>query len=106
MRLLLSACLLFIVIHIVRIDLESGTIPTVTHASGEQNCENETSELVVTSLHDDTIESLFALYPDQHMTFMERLQLFYKLNPHLQNQQVIGGLEIVLPITTSLCQNE
>src|SRR5699024_12626338 len=105
MRLLLSACLLFIVIHIVRIDLESGTIPTVTHASGEQNCENETSELVVTSLHDDTIESVFALYPDQHMTFMERLQLFSKLNPHLQIHQVNGGLEINITINTSLYWN-
>lgn len=106
MRYLVSACLLFVIIHIIRFDLENGTIPLITHASSEQICEDETSELVVTSIDGDTIESLFALYPDANMSFIDRLQLFYKLNPHLENQQIIGGLQILLPITTSICQNE
>lgn len=106
MRYLISACLLFIFIHIIRIDLEFGTIPNITHASSQQQCEDETSELVVTSIDGDTVESLFSLYPDPHMSLIDRLQLFYKLNPQLEKQQIVSGLQIVLPITTSICQNE
>lgn len=106
MRLLLGACLLFIAIHIIRIDLESGTIPLTTHASEVKPCEDETSSLMVTSIHGDTIESLFALYPDPSMSFIDRLQHFYTLNPHLEKQEIVEGLQILLPITTSLCQNE
>ena len=49
----------------------------------------------------DTIESLFALYPDPETTLIDRLTKFYSLNPHLKQQEIIGGEKILLPISAS-----
>ena len=100
MRILLIAVVLFITIHFIRIDLAEGTIPIASFANQPEQCEeNETSSIRVTSVEGDTIESLFALYPDSSTSFIDRLSEFYLLNPHLQLQAIIGGEKIVLPLS-------
>ena len=67
----------------------------------KQQCEEETSTSIpVTTVDGDTIETLFALYPDPESSFIDRLSAFYSFNPHLQNQQIIGGEKIVLPLSS------
>ena len=53
----------------------------------------------VTTIQGDTIEALFSMYPDPESTFVERLSTFYSLNPHLRNQELIGGLSVKLPLS-------
>lgn len=85
-------------------DLAEGTIPLASFMNEPRQCD-ETEQLTsipITSVDGDTIESLFALYPDSELDFMERLSTFYSLNPHLQNQQITGGEKIVLPISRNI----
>lgn len=101
MRILLTAFILFLIIHAIRVDFSEGTIPQKPALAFEKECTAETSFIVVTSVEGDTIESLFALYPDHEMTFMDRLEQFYSLNPHLKLQQIVSGDSIALPLSTS-----
>ncbi|MHA6259484.1 hypothetical protein ACXYMX_06150 [Sporosarcina sp. CAU 1771] len=103
MRILLLAIILFITIHFIRIDFAEGTIPMASFANQPDTCiENETISIPVTSVEGDTIESLFALYPDTSTGFIERLNNFYVLNPHLKLQDLIGGETILVPISRKL----
>ena len=100
MKILLLAVVLFITIHFIRLDLLEGTIPLAAFATEPEECkEKETFSIAVTSIEGDTIESLFALYPDPTTGFIERLSDFYLLNPHLQLQKSIGGERILLPLS-------
>lgn len=105
MRILLLAVLLFVTFHFIRMDLVEGTIPlaSFTDQQQKQQCDEQTAVKVipVTTVDGDTIESLFALYPDPATSFVDRLSSFYSLNPHLQNQSLIGGEKIKLPLTDS-----
>jgi hypothetical protein len=107
MRILLFAALLFITFHIVRMDLVEGTISLASFTNEPDPCEEqvEATSIPVTTVNGDTIETLFALYPDPETTFIDRLSAFYSLNPHLQNQQIIGGEKIVLPLSSILSGN-
>src|SRR4051812_3005543 len=100
MRILLLAVLLFATFHFLRLDLVEGTIPkaTIVNEQQQQQCDEEEKikTITVSTVDGDTIESLFALYPDSELGFIDRLSSFYSLNPHLQNQQIIGGEKIVL----------
>ena len=101
MRILLLAVVLFITIHFIRIDLAEGTIPLASFANQPEKCEEkETLSIPVTSIEGDTVESLFALYPDSTISFVERLTDFYLLNPHLQLQTLKGGEKIFLPLSS------
>ena len=101
MRILLLAVLLFITVHFIRLDLMEGTIPLASFAQEQPTCKDEeqVKTIPVTTVDGDTIETLFALYPDPESSFIDRLASFYSLNPHLQNQKIIGGEKIVLPLT-------
>lgn len=100
MRILLLAVLLFVTIHFIRLDLVEGTIPLASYDQEQQQCEEEQMKTIpVTTVDGDTIETLFALYPDPESGFIDRLSSFYALNPHLQNQKIIGGENIVLPLS-------
>lgn len=99
MRILLIAVALFIVINFIRVDLVEGTIPTASYNPIEEPCIEETFTIAVTSVEGDTIESLFALYPDPTAGFIERLADFYLLNPHLKQQEMVGGEKILLPLS-------
>ncbi|NYF24575.1 hypothetical protein [Sporosarcina sp. JAI121] len=101
MRILLLAVLLFATFHFIRLDLVEGTIPLASFVNEQQQqCEEEKIKTITVSTVDgDTIETLFALYPDAETGFIDRLSSFYSLNPHLQNQQIVGGEKIVLPLS-------
>lgn len=101
MRTLFVAVILFLTFHIIRIDLGDGTIPLASFFGNEQPCiETPTVKTIhVTTIQGDTIESLFSMYPDPETTFVERLSIFYSLNPHLRNQELVGGLSVQLPLS-------
>ena len=100
MRTLIVAVILFLTFHIIRMDLGDGTISLASFFGNEQPCEETTMESIhVTTIQGDTIESLFSMYPDPESTFVERLSSFYSLNPHLRNQELIGGLSVQLPLS-------
>lgn len=105
MRIILLAVIIFLVIHSIRIDFVEGTIPQKLTSEVEAQCENETFFISVTSLEGDTIESLFALYPDHNLSFIDRLEQFYLLNPELKLQSIVGGDKILLPLSNSF-ENE
>lgn len=100
MRILLFAVCLFIIIHFIRIDLVEGTIPTISSPTFEESsCEEGTFFIPVTSIEGDTIEALFALYPDPEVSMIDRLSLFYKANPHLKLQAIVANDRILLPVS-------
>ncbi|MFJ7933649.1 hypothetical protein [Sporosarcina sp. NPDC096371] len=103
MRILLLAALLFVAFHFIRMDLVEGTISLASFMNDDEpvHCEEQPAptSIPVTTVDGDTIETLFALYPDPETNFIDRLNSFYSLNPHLQNQQIIGGENIVLPLS-------
>lgn len=102
MRILLIALTLFIIIHFIRIDLVEGTIPTRTSPVIEAtSCDEETLFIPVTSIEGDTIEALFALYPDPTISFIDRLTIFYEVNPHLKLQGIVPNDKILLPLSNS-----
>ena len=106
MRILIAAAFIFIIIHFIRIDLVEGTIPMPSFNTIEETpCEEETFSVAVTSIDGDTIESLFALYPDPEMSIIDRLTDFYTLNPHLQRQKIVGGETIKLPLSSNQLNN-
>ncbi|WJY28475.1 MULTISPECIES: hypothetical protein [Sporosarcina] len=100
MRLLLSAIALFAIIYMLKSDLTEGTIQLAAFASEEAGCPevDKPPSIVVTAAEGDTIETLFALYPDPAVPFMDRLTAFYQLNPHLQKQDPAGGEQVKLPL--------
>lgn len=106
MRILLLTVIVFIVIHTIRFDFVEGTIPKTVVDSTEETCQEETKMIAVTSVYGDTIESLFALYPDPEMSFIDRLTLVYSFNPHLKQQSIVANEEILLPISGTSCITE
>lgn len=100
MRIFLLALAVFCIVHFVRVDLTDGTIPLAAFFDEESSCIKETANhsIVIRAVEGDTIESLFALYPDPTLNFLERLEKFYSLNPHLERQQFLAGEEIKLPL--------
>jgi hypothetical protein len=106
MRTLIVAIILFLTFHIIRIDLGDGTIPLASFFGNEQPCEEAKLDSIhVTTIQGDTIESLFAMYPDPESTFVDRLSNFYSLNPHLRNQELVGGLSVQLPLSKMSKEN-
>ena len=101
MRILLLAVLLFVTFHFIRLDLSGRHNPACFFCQRTSNNvkNNKSTTIPVTTVEGDTIETLFALYPDPESSFIDRLSSFYSLNPHLQNQQIIGGEKIVLPLS-------
>ncbi|WP_432355239.1 hypothetical protein [Sporosarcina sp. A2] len=111
MRLLLAALAVFALLYMLKSDLTEGTIQLAAFASDEPACHevDKPVSIVVTTVPGDTIESLFALYPDPAIVFLDRLTLFYQLNPHLQLQDILGGEQIEIPLsneTVTICSKE
>lgn len=103
MRFLGLALLVFIIFQILRLDFTDGTIPLAAFMDNDIDCvDEEPLEVInVTIVEGDTIESLFALYPDSSITFIDRLSLFYTLNPHLQNQLFVAGEVVKIPLEST-----
>ena len=107
MRALLLTAIIVLVAFIVKIDLTEGTLPLASFypKETEELCEEqrEPNYINVQVIQGDTIHSLFAIQPAKiPMTFPERLQLFYQLNPHLQLQALVPGENIKLPLSYEL----
>ncbi len=102
MRILLIAVLLFATIHFIRIDFTEGTIPLAAfqEEAATSLCKEESQYIAVKTVEGDTIESLFALYPDADIQFIDRLAEFYTLNPHLEKQEMIGNEKVYIPLSS------
>ena len=107
MRAFLLTLIIVLVAFVVKIDLTEGTLPLAAFypKETEELCEEQRvpSYISVQVVQGDTIHSLFAIQPAKvPMTFPERLQLFYQLNPHLQLQELVPGENIKLPLSFGL----
>jgi len=105
LRALVFTALIIIFAFVVKVDLTEGSLHlTAFYPKDTENalCEKqrEPNYITVQTIPGDTIHSLFALHPAKvPMTFPERLQLFYELNPHLQLQELVSGENIKLPLS-------
>ncbi len=105
LRALVLTAIIIIFAFVVKVDLTEGSLQFA--AINPKNTENalcekqrEPNYITVQTIQGDTIHSLFALHPAKvPMTFPERLQLFYELNPHLQLQALVPGENIKLPLS-------
>jgi len=104
LRAFILTAIIIIIAFVVKVDLTEGSIPLAAlqtkSTNGQCEQQREPNYITVQTIEGDTIHSLFALHPAKvPMTFPERLQLFYNLNPHLQLQELIPGGNIKLPLT-------
>ncbi|MEK5232518.1 hypothetical protein MHB42_12200 [Lysinibacillus sp. FSL K6-0232] len=112
MRALILTAIIIIIAFVVKVDLTEGSIPLTNlqtkNTEDTRPCEKqrEPNYITVQTIEGDTIHSLFALHPAKvPMTFPERLQLFYQLNPHLQLQEISSGENIKLPLSFELANH-
>ena len=108
MKIFLATITLLISFYILKVDLFEGTIPLAFSTKFEE-CTETNDFISVEIIADDTIYSLFSIYPTgEPVTFTERLVDFYALNPHLQNQPLVVGDEVLLPVYTAqtTCKKE
>lgn len=104
MKIFLATILLLISFYIVKVDLFEGTIP-LAYYPAEEECIETLDYITVEIVGGDTIYSLFSMYPAaKSITFTERLNDFYTLNPHLSNQSFIAGEHVLLPVYTTPAQ--
>lgn len=99
MRYLLLAIGFLLISYIVKVDLQEGAL-THTAFYEAQTCQQPTPKYRRVKLAEgDTIYSIFAATPSPiPMPFPERLAKFYQLNPHLQQQVLVPGELIYVPI--------
>lgn len=105
MRSILLTCVILLVAYIIKIDLTKGTLSHAALTISEQQCvQDHLYETLTVQIHEgDTLQSLFTIHPSPtNISFLERLALFYKVNPHLKRQALIPGDIVKLPIV----QNE
>ena len=108
MRFLVTSIILVILIFVIKVDLQEGTIPLASFYQTPVPCEkiNELTYVSVKVMEGDTIYSLFSATPSPiKMSFPERLTKFYELNPHLQLQTFKPGEKILLPILKEQSEN-
>lgn len=101
MRIIGLAVLILVCSYIIKMDLLDGTISLAAFSQTEQECVNENKYEVfpVQTIENDTVLSLFGVYPSEvWVSFPERLEAFYKENPHLRNQQIQAGEFVNVPI--------
>lgn len=101
MRIVGLAILILLLSYILKVDLLDGTISLAAFTQSETECLQEEEYIVfpVQTLEGDTVLSLFSVYPSEvWVSFPERLEAFYKENPHLQNQTLSAGEIVDVPI--------
>lgn len=104
LRALLVTIAIILIAFVVKIDLTEGTLPLAAFYPEDayNSCEEQREPVYISVqvIEGDTLHSLFAIQPAKiPMTFPERLQLFYQLNPHLQLQALVPGETIKLPLS-------
>ena len=100
MRVLLIAICILVFAYVIKIDLQEGAL-NFTNFYETKDCEETfTIEKVRVKIQPgDTIYSLFAVTPfNEPITFVDRVALFYELNPHLRYQSLVVGESIYIPI--------
>ncbi|MEC1180016.1 hypothetical protein P9B03_16060 [Metasolibacillus meyeri] len=100
MRYIIFTILFFIIAAVIKIDLQEGTLPLASFYEEEiceEQIEYEWQHIIVRVQQSDTMYSLFAASPT-NAPLPERLAEFYKANPHLQQQSLVPGELIKLPI--------
>ena len=105
MRFLIASIILVMLVFVIKVDLQEGTIPLASFYNEILPCEpaEEFSYVSVQVVENDTIYSLFSATPSPiKMTFPERLAKFYELNPHLQLQSLVPGETILIPLRLTL----
>ena len=101
MRIIGLAILILLLSYILKVDLLDGTISLAAFTHSEPECLQEEKYIVfpVQTLEGDTVLSLFSVYPSEvWVSFPERLEAFYKENPHLRNQTLRAGEIVDVPI--------
>lgn len=103
--LILSIC---IIAYVIKFDLEEGTLP-LSDFYEETTCDREEEIYYVQTkvAVGDTINTIFAtVTTEAPFPFIERLTVFYQMNAHLQNQPLVQGDSIKVPIKKySECKN-
>lgn len=102
LRFLIVSIILVVLVFVIKVDLQEGTIPLASFYANTTNCErtDEITYVSVQVMEGDTIYSLFSATPSPtKMMFTERLTKFYELNPHLQLQKLVPGETILLPLS-------
>ena len=109
MRSILLTCVILLVAYIIKIDLTEGTLSHAALTMSEQQCvDDRLQQYITVQIHEgDTLQSLFTVHPSPiDISFLERLALFYEINPHLKRQALLPGDIVKLPIVeneTNLC---
>ena len=101
MRIIGLAVFILIISYIIKIDLLDGTISLAAFSKTEPECVEQTKYEIfpVQTVEGDTVLSLFGVYPSEvWISFPERLESFYKENPHLRNQLFQSGEIVNVPI--------
>lgn len=100
LRYILIAIMILLTAFIIKEDLMEGSLKhTDFYATNECDETSQIEKVSVKIQQGDTIHSLFAATasPDS-MLFIDRLTLFYELNPHLRVQTLVIGETIYIPI--------
>lgn len=101
MRIIGLAVFILIISYIIKIDLLDGTISLAAFSKTEPECVEQVQYEIfpVQTVEGDTLLSLFGVYPSEvWISFSERLETFYKENPHLRNQNIQPGEFVKIPI--------
>lgn len=101
MRIIGLAVFILIISYIIKTDLLDGTISLAAFSQAESECvkQDQYEIFPVQTMEEDTLLSLFGVYPSEvWVSFPERLETFYKENPHLRNQQIQPGEFVKIPI--------
>ena len=104
MRVLLSAICILVFAYAIKIDLEEGALNFTDFYETEECEETFTIEKVRVKIQvGDTLHSLFAVTPfNGEITSIERISLFYELNPHLRYQSFVIGESIYIPVAKKI----
>ena len=91
MRIIGLAVFILIISYIIKTDLLDGTISLAAFSQVESECvkQDQYEIFPVQTMEGDTLLSLFGVYPSEvWISFPERLETFYKENPHFRNQHM------------------
>ena len=104
MRVLLIAICILVFAYVIKIDLEEGALNFTDFYETKVCEETYTIEKVRVKIQQgDTIYSLFAVTPfNEPITFVDRVTIFYELNPHLRYQSLLVGESVYIPVAKKI----
>ncbi|AYC29588.1 hypothetical protein [Paenisporosarcina cavernae] len=102
MKIVGLAIVILLISTMIRMDLVEGTISLANFEESSQ-CEESHSPVdyvVVKVEEEDSIESLLGIYSDSQLSFPEKVQAFYVLNPVYKKQEILPGELVKIPVTS------